>query len=76
MRAASELRSWSTRPMIKESGRTNSTEGDGLGSEEHEVVAVLHAGNDPVPFEVLLNGRCESFVVSLGQLNSPTVVLA
>ena len=37
---------------------TNSTERYGLCSKEHEIVAVLHAGNHTIPFEMLLYGVC------------------
>lgn len=35
--------------------RTNTTEGDGLSPEEHEVIAVLHARNHAVSFEMVVH---------------------
>ena len=54
---------------------TNAAKTYGLCSEEHEIVAVLHAGNDTISIEVLLYRGSEGFVICFWKLNSATIIL-
>lgn len=55
---------------------TDATEADGVRGEQHKVIAMLHAGDDPVSAQVLIHRLSQGFVVRLGQLHSSAVVLA
>lgn len=55
---------------------TNTAERDGLGSEEHEIVAVLHASDYTISVEVLPHRSRQCLVICFCQLHSSTVILA
>lgn len=55
---------------------TCSAEGDLPGAEEEEVVALLHAGEEPPSGEVLHEGPRQPLVIPPGELHPAAVLLA
>ncbi|KAL3813811.1 hypothetical protein ACJIZ3_015079 [Penstemon smallii] len=54
---------WISAPEII-SLRTDTAKRNGLCAKEHEVIAVLHASNHTISFEMVLHRRCQCIIVS------------
>lgn len=46
-----------------------------LSSKEEEVIALLHAGNETSPIEILVEGFGQTLVISLCKINSTSIIL-